>query len=90
MIYFSTECEFGFIACVEEQIAKDSKNSADAFRHCIGNVNLFTGLGCEETCAPTYEMLIMSQEPSTALFSNFGAGQETADPRPNSSRCIAP
>ena len=90
MSYFFTECEFGFIACVEEQIAKDSKNSADAFRHCIGNVNLFTSLGCEETCAPTYEMLIMSQEPSTALFSNFGSGQEIADPRPDSSRCVAP
>jgi hypothetical protein len=52
-------------------------------------VNLFTNLGCEETCAPTYEMLITSQEPSTALFLNFGEGQETADTRPESSLCVA-
>ena len=87
----SIECELAFITCVEEQIlVSNAKNSADAFKNCIGNVNLFTSLGCEENCAPTYPMLATSQEPTTAKFSNFGAGQETADPRPDSSRCIAP
>ena len=50
---------------------------------------LFTSLGCEANCAPTFDMLSTSQAPSTALFSNFGAGQETADPRPESSLCVA-
>ena len=50
---------------------------------------LFTSLGCEADCAPTFDMLSTSQAPSTALFSNFGAGQETADARPESSLCVA-
>ena len=90
ILLFYAECEFGFIACVEEQITKEAKNSADAFRHCIENVNLFTSLGCEETCAPTSNMLFWSQSPSTAIIVNFGAGQDTPNPRPDTSRCIAP
>ena len=50
---------------------------------------LFTSLGCEANCAPTFDMLSTSQAPSTALFLNFGAGQETADARPESSLCVA-
>ena len=50
---------------------------------------LFTSLGCEANCAPTFDMLSTSQAPSTALFLNFGAGQETADARPETSRCVA-
>jgi len=84
----STECEFAFIACVEEQ-KSNVETSADAFRNCINNVNVFTSLGCEANCAPTFDMMSTSQAPSTALFLNFGAGQETADARPESSLCVA-
>ena len=45
--------------------------------------------GCVDDCAPTYDMLAAGEEPTTAEFGNFGAGQGNAGPRPGSSVCVA-
>merc|ERR1711923_256168 len=58
-----------------------------AFDNCI-DVPVFSGLdGCTETCAPTFGMLASSETPITEEPTNFGAGANSNDAAPNSSRC---
>ena len=60
-----------------------------AFDECM-RLPAFAALpGCAEDCAPTFDMLAAGEEPTTAEFDNFGAGQGNAGPRPGSSICVA-
>ena len=52
------------------------------------DVPVFSGLdGCTETCAPTFGMLASSETPITEEPTNFGAGANSNDAAPNTSRC---
>ena len=57
------------------------------FASCM-DPEIFSGLsGCTETCAPTFGMLASSETPITEEPTNFGAGANSNDAAPNTSRC---
>ena len=82
----SSKCEISFLACVESQDVSTAQNRAHAFDHCMRS-NTFTGMGCVDDCAPTYNMLIASEVPTTAVFDTFGAGSGSSVPKPSTSHC---
>merc|ERR1739844_439783 len=79
-------CETAFVGCVESEDTSTAMKRTQAFENCI-DVDVFSVLdGCTETCAPTFGMLASSEDPETALGA-FGAGADSADAAPNTSRC---
>ena len=68
-----------------------AKNKAKSFGECIADSGNLAG--CTSECAPTYGMLIQSENPVENAFSknNFGAvsGNQIDNPRPSSSICVA-
>ena len=44
--------------------------------------------GCTAECAPTFDMLAASENPTTAVFDRFGRGTGEAAERPESSKCV--
>ena len=78
----SKSCETAFVECVQDQ----GSSGPAAFETCI-EASKFTSLGCDETCAPTYNMLKTSEEPTTATFNNFGPDTDTMESQPSSSIC---
>jgi hypothetical protein len=84
----SETCETAFIGCVDSQDISSASDRVAAFQTCIEE-SKFTDLGCTVDCAPTFNMLAASEEPTTYLFDRFGAGAEVADAQPSSSNCIA-
>ena len=83
----SSQCETSFVSCVNNQNASTAQEKADAFGTCIADGAFNALTGCSLDCAPTYSMLAMSEEPSTAEFDTFGAASSTASTRPNDSLC---
>ena len=80
-------CEDAFVACVESEDTSSALKRTQAFENCI-DVDVFSGLnGCTETCAPTFGMLSSSENPSTAEFNDFGAGDDKASAAPSTSLC---
>jgi len=82
----TSQCEKSFTACMGElQPPKDAKTRTFNWQKCLKRTNL---AGCQMDCAPTYDMLKLSEEPTTARFSNFGAGSGVKTKRPASSKCL--
>merc|ERR1712109_108344 len=80
-------CEDAFKACVESEDTSTALKRTQAFDNCM-DVPVFSGLdGCTETCAPTFGMLASSETPITEEPTNFGAGANSNDAAPNTSRC---
>ena len=76
-----------FKACIESEDTSTALKRTQAFDNCI-DVPVFSGLdGCTETCAPTFGMLASSETPITEEPNNFGAGANSNDAAPNTSRC---
>ena len=86
--FFLKACESKFLTCVDDQNASTALEKTEAFATCM-DTGMFESLGCDAECAPTYNMLISSEVPSTAEFNNFGAGAEKPGERPDDSLCIA-
>ena len=84
----SSSCESAFVNCVDGIGATSAKEKTEAFETCMEK-STFEGLGCVYDCAPTYNMLAASEEPTTVIFDNFGAGANSADSQPQGSKCIA-
>jgi len=84
----SEACETAFVDCVNSQAINSASDRVEAFQTCIDEAK-FTGLGCTSNCAPTYNMLAQSEEPTTVMFDNFGAGAEVAGAQPSTSKCTA-
>jgi hypothetical protein len=84
----SETCETAFIECVDSQDISSASDRVEAFATCREE-SKFTDLGCTVDCAPTFNMLAASEEPTTYLFDRFGAGVEVADAQPSTSKCIA-
>ena len=73
---------------MNSQAINSASDRVEAFQTCIDEAK-FTGLGCTSNCAPTYNMLAQSEEPTTVMFDNFGAGAEVAGAQPSTSKCTA-
>lgn len=85
----SLQCEAAFLECIETRGPFNTAlDRARAFDECMRLPGFAALPGCADDCAPTYDMLAAGEEPTTAEFDNFGAGQENAGPRPGSSVCI--
>ena len=74
--------------CVEEGDVSTAKNRAASFENCAKE-SKYVSLGCGVDCAPTFAMLAAGEAPTNYAFDKFGAGEETAGPRPNTSKCVA-
>merc|ERR1712038_118684 len=87
----STQCENAFMACVDSENASSAMDKANAFGTCIASSKFAALNGCSTECAPTYKMLVKSEEPSTAegLGNNdtFTPASGQASSRPGDSRC---
>lgn len=85
----SETCETSFIACVNSKDVSDASKRASAFEDCIDVSETLSG--CTQECAPTYNMLIESETPAEALFSNdvFGAATTDRPARSEDSKCVA-
>ena len=83
------QCELSFLACNYEYAKKHNTSTGPkSFRYCISE-NLFSSLeGCSIDCAPTFNMLNVSEDPVFVRFQNFGPGMETPIPRPETSLCV--
>ena len=58
-----------------------------AFGTCI-DADIFSGLsGCTVDCAPTFDMLAASENPTRDEIENFGAGSDEASSKPATSHC---
>ena len=71
-----------------ESWSSSKLTNAQVFRECINPIRFQNLNGCDLECAPTYEMLTVSEEPALARFDLFGPGMETPNPRPEESMCI--
>ena len=84
---FCKECQEAFISCVENEGAVTALDQTEAFNNCM-DADVFKGLsGCDVTCAPTFSMLALSENPTTAEFETFGAGTDEASEKPTTSLC---
>ena len=79
------------MACVDSENASSAMDKANAFGTCIASSKFATLNGCSTECAPTYKMLVKSEEPSTAegLGNNdtFTPASGQASSRPGDSLC---
>ena len=84
----SEACETSFQACVNGGDVSTAENRVETFADCIAEPYFSQNLdGCTEACAPTYAMLTESETPSTARFTNFGAGTGVPSDKPTASLC---
>jgi len=83
----SSACEASFLACVGEQGASTALDQANAFATCIKENKFATLTGCTLDCAPTYNMLASSENPTTAEVATFGAASSQSGAQPNDSLC---
>ena len=61
------ECETSFLTCANDEKSMNDARNLQAFRHCI-KPNLFPNLsGCTLDCAPTFNMMKVSEEPISAF-----------------------
>ena len=84
----STECEESFKECMGSEFA-DAKTRVDQFANCIEESSFKDLTGCTSECAPTYNMLIQSEEPVEFDFKEFGAISGGNVEKPTASRCSA-
>merc|ERR1719328_734756 len=85
----SSECEDSFTSCMSTKDLSTAENKASAFGECIEDSADLAG--CTAECAPTYAMLIQSEEPTEVSFSNgvFGPTAEDHIEQPETSLCKA-
>ena len=85
----SETCEASFVECMNAGDVSTAKKRAERFEECIEDSETLTG--CTEECAPTYNMLIESETPVEASFSNdhFGAATGEHISQPFTSKCVA-
>ena len=87
----SSECESSFASCVQGKTVRGVTKTWMVFRECEEINHSLSG--CAAGCAPTLEMLKLSEVPSTILLSddNFGARSDSATSRvqPSSSKCVS-
>ena len=81
------ECETSFRSCAHVEKSSNNMSNVQAFRACINPIQFPNLAGCTLDCAPTYNMLRVSEEPALARFDIFGPGMETPSPRPENSLC---
>jgi len=81
----SAACEASFEACVNGGDVSTAKSQSDTWEDCIQDTGSMDG--CTESCAPTYGMLTLSETPTTAEFTNFGAGSGEPSDTPSDSVC---
>lgn len=87
----SSECEYSFASCVQSKTISGVTKAWMVFRDCEETIESLSG--CAAGCAPTLEMLKLSEVPSTILLSHgkFGATNTSSVSRvqPTSSTCVS-
>lgn len=85
----SDACESAFISCVNSNDVSTAAKRAKAFSSCIAEQANGNLQECATDCAPTLDMLMESETPTTMELSNFGAENTTTtrEPRPDTSLC---
>ena len=83
-------CEADFLDCVDDNVGTSASSHADAFETCIGKQAEGNLGACSKDCAPTINMLMASETPTTMELNNFGGTAATTDrERPDTSFCEA-
>ena len=79
----SATCEASLTTCMDGGDTSSADARTETFAACIEE-DLD---GCVKGCAPTYNMLTQSEQPTTAEYENFGAGTGTPATKPTDSLC---
>ena len=85
----SEACQVAFKKCVNSKDVSTAAKRVQSFAQCIDEPYFSEKLEeCSSDCAPTYNMLMESEEPIEKRFSAFGAETIDRGPRPDSSTCV--